>query len=39
MTKPTREELFIREGVEKETARIAAEASYLLHEQRTPDQQ
>jgi hypothetical protein len=39
MIKLTREELFIGEGVEKPTARIAAEASYLLPKQRTPDQQ
>jgi hypothetical protein len=39
MTKLTREELFVREGVDKETARIAAEASYLLPKQRTPEQQ
>ena len=39
MTKPTREQLFMREGVDAETARIAAEASYLPKNQRTPDEQ
>jgi len=39
MTKATREQLFIREGVDPETARIAAEASYLAPKDRTPDQQ
>jgi hypothetical protein len=39
MTKPTREQLFIREGVDHETARIAAEASYLAPKERTPSQQ
>lgn len=39
MTKRTREQLFIREGVDPETARIATEASYLPPKQRTPSQQ
>jgi streptomycin 6-kinase len=39
MTKVMREQLFVREGVDNETARIAAEASYLAPKDRTPDQQ
>ncbi len=38
MTQLTRQELFINEGVDPETARIAAEASYLQPKERTPIQ-
>lgn len=38
MSKHTREQLFVREGLDKGTAQIADEASRLLPEQRTPEQ-
>ena len=39
MTQRTREQMFIDEGLDAETARIAAEASYLPPKERTEKQQ